>query len=170
MPSATQRKVSSAARRSTRKLIQNIPSIHSLARRGCPPGMIARKSYTRKYSTAVRTRGFTVKRKNGKTYRVIPKGVNMHVNSKCIKNVGLPGKGPKIFGPLRKGDLAKHGYSFRRSESERRAALKRAVNEYGKTTVFHKLNAVAKLTKRASPKASNAFSKDRNWIMKEKRR
>jgi hypothetical protein len=152
------------SRRTIRNLVGAIPSMRSLSRKNCPPGMIRRKQYTRRYSTAVRNKGFTVKRSNGKTYHVKPKASNMLVESSCIKNVGAPGKGPKLFGPLRKGELAKHGYSFRRSEAERHAALKKAVNDYGVTGVFRKLNAVAKLTKRASPKASNVFTKDREWI------
>jgi len=164
MPNTSQKKVSATTRRATRKMLQGIPSIRSLSRKNCPPGMIARKAYTRKYSTAVRQRGFTVKRKNGTSYRVIPKASNTHVNSRCIKNTGKPGKGPKLFGPLRKGNLSRHGYSFRRGETERRAALKKAVNVYGHRGVFHKLNAVAKLTKRVSPAASDVFAKDRNWI------
>lgn len=147
-----------------RSLLKKIPSIRSLSRKNCPPGMIPRKSYTRKYSTAVRTRGFTVKRSSGREYRVFPKASNMHVNSKCVKNMGLSGKGPKLFGTLRKGELAKHGYSFRRSESERHAALKKAVEDYGATGVFRKLDAVMKLTKRTSPKASSVFKRDQDWI------
>jgi len=103
-------------------------------------------------------------KRNGKTYRVRPKAENMRIESKCIKNVGLPGKGPKLFGPLRKGELAEYGYSFRRSESERHAALKKAIDEYGVTGVYRKLNAVAKLTKRAAPKAANVFKEDREWV------
>jgi hypothetical protein len=139
--------------------------MRSLGKKNCPPGMILRKGYTRKYTTAVRTSGFTVK-KHGKAYRVQPTAKDMFVKSSCIKNVGKPGKGPKLFGPLRKGELAKYGYSFRASESERHGALKKAITEYGSTGVFRKLNAVAKLTKRASPKASNVFSKDREWVRK----
>ena len=153
-----------ARQHAIRSIIGAIPSMRSLSRKNCPPGMIRRKQYTRRYSTAVRNKGFTVKRSNGKTYHVKPKASNMLIESTCIKNVGAPGKGPKLFGPLRKGELAKHGYSFRRSEAERHAALKKAVNDYGTTGVFRKLNAVAKLTKRVSPKAANVFTKDREWI------
>jgi len=156
----------SSVRRATRKIIQKIPSIRSLSRKNCPPGMIRRKGYTRKYSTAVRQRGFTVKKSTGSKYHVVPTAKNMHVNSSCIKNVGLPGKSAKLFGPLKKGELAKHGYSFKGSESERHAALRKAIDDYGKTSVYHKLNAVTKLTKRASPRASNVFSKDREWVRK----
>ena len=157
-------KVTSSVRRGIRGALQKIPTIRTLTRKNCPPGMILRKGYTRKYSTAVRQRGFSVKRKNDTRYHVVPKASEMYVESRCIKNVGLPGKGPALFGPLKKGELAKHGYSFRRGESERRAALKKAVDEYGTLGVFRKLNAVEKLTKRASPAASAVFRKDRNWI------
>jgi hypothetical protein len=128
--------------------------------------MIPRKSYVRRYSTAVRSKGFTVKKSNGKSYHVKPTAKSMLVESRCIKNVGAPGKGPQLFGRLKKGELSKYGYSFRGSESERHAALKRAVEEYGRLGVYRKLNAVAKLTKRTVPDAANVFSKDRNWLHK----
>lgn len=166
MANTTRKRKESSIRRGVRKLVKGIPSMRSIARKGCPPGMIKRKSFTRKYSTAVKQRGFTVRRKNGKTYHVTPKSGEMHIESRCVKNIGSSGKSPKLFGPLRKGELAKHGYSFRRGESERRAALKKAVAEYGTTGVFHKLNAVAKLTKTASPNASKVFAADRNWVQK----
>jgi len=101
--------VSNTAKRRTRKLIQRIPSIRSLSRKNCPAGMIRKKAYVRKYSTAVKEHGYTVKKKNGTEYRIRPKASEMYVESKCIKNEGSPGKGPALFGPLRKGDLAKHG-------------------------------------------------------------
>jgi len=126
--------------------------------------MIPRKSYVRKYSTAIRKRGFTVRRKD-KTYRVFPKASNMLVESKCIKEVsGLSRPGQGRIGPLRKGELSKHGYSFRRTESERKAALKKAIDDYGPLGVYRKLNAVAKLTVRTIPKAANTYSADRNWV------
>ena len=84
-----------------------------------------------------------------------------------MKNVGLPGKGPKKgkgFGPLRKGELKKHGYSFRNPEITRKAALNSAVKEFGALGVYHKLDAVAKLAVRAAPNAAKTFKADRNWI------
>jgi hypothetical protein len=160
------KKRSATTKRVARKLVQGIPSIRSLSRKNCPPGMIPRKAYVRRYSTAVRSKGFTVKKSSGKLYHVRPTSKNMLVESTCIKNVGLHGKSPKMFGPLKKGELAKHGYSFRGSEAERHAALKKAIAEYGSTGVFRKLNAVSKLTRRVSPKAANVFSKDREWVHK----
>lgn len=152
--------------RQTRRLRLHIPSVRSLSKKNCPPGYVPRKAYVRRYTTAVRRRGFTVQKK-GRTYRVYPKSKNMLVESKCIKNVGLPGKGApsgKGIGPMRKGELAKHGYSFRASDSQRHAALKRAAEEYGSLGVYRKLDAVAKLTTRTIPKAAAVFEKDRDWV------
>jgi hypothetical protein len=140
----------------------------TLARNACPPGMIERKGYVRKYSNTVLKRGFTVRRNNGKVYRVNPKNKSMRVNASCIKNTGKPGKGvPRSIGPLRKGELSKHGYSFRLEKSERHAALRRAVDDYGALGVFRKLDAVAKLTKLTVPEASSVYKKDREWIQSE---
>jgi hypothetical protein len=129
--------------------------------------MIRKKAYVRKYSTAVKQRGYTVKKKNGKEYRIRPKATEMYVESKCVKNTGLPGKGPAIFGPLRKGELAKHGYSFRRSDAERHAALRKAILEYGATDVYRKLNVVTKLFARTHPTYSARFKEDREWVHKQ---
>ncbi len=142
----------------------HIPSIRSLTRKNCPPGMIPRKAYVRKYSTAVREKGFTVRRASGTTYRVYPKGKSTAVESRCVKNLGKPGKGPQKIGPLRKGELAKHGYSFRATEDARHKALRQAVAEFGALGVYRKLNAVAKLTTRTLPAAAGTFEKDRNWV------
>jgi len=160
---------SNTAKRRTRKLIQAIPSIRTLSRKNCPAGMIRKKAYVRKYSTAVKQRGYTVKKKDGKEYRIRPKASEMYVESKCIKNTGLPGKGPALFGPLRKGDLAKYGYSFRRSDAERHAALRKAIEEYGATGVYRKLNAVTKLLSRTHPTYSAKFKKDREWVHRQAR-
>lgn len=142
-----------------------VPSIKTLARKACPPGMIERKGYVRKYTSSVRKRGFTVERSGSKTYRVYPKDKSMHVAPSCVKNTGKPGKGvPKSIGPLRKGELAKHGYSFRAGERARRQALRQAVDDFGALGVFRKLDAVAKLTKRTVPEAAAIYKRDRNWI------
>lgn len=160
---------SRTAKRVTRKLIQAVPTIRSLSRKNCPAGMIRKKSYVRKYSTAVKQRGYTVRKKNGRTYRVFPKAENMHIEAKCVKNTGKPGKGPALFGPLRKGELAKHGYSFRRTESERHAALRKAIEEYGASGVYHKLDAITKLFKTTKPRISRRFKEDREWVHRQMR-
>lgn len=156
------------AKRATRKLVSKLPSIRSITRRNCPPGQILRRGYVRRYSTAVKRRGITVKRKNGSMYHVKPTEKNMHVEARCIKNTGLPGKGPvgksTGIGPLKKGELAKHGYSFRESREKRRIALHTAILEYTAKAVYHKLDAIAKLTLRTIPAASKVYAEDRDWV------
>lgn len=159
--------VSNTAKRRTRTIIQGIPSIRSLSRKNCPAGMIRKKAYTRKYSSAVKKHGYSVKKKNGKEYRIRPKASEMYVESTCIKNTGSPGKGPALFGPLRKGELAKYGYSFRKSDSERHAALNRAIEAYGAMGVYRKLDAVTKLFKRTHPTYSARFKEDREWVHRQ---
>lgn len=133
---------------------------------GCPEGYIMRKGYTRKFRPSVKTTGFTVRRK-GTVYTVRPKANTIKVPPACIKNRGLPGKGPKEgegIGKLRKGELIKYGYQYRLSDSLRQAALKRAIKRYGALSVYRKLDAVAKLSLRTAPDASGIFVKDRNWV------
>ena len=157
------------ARKRTRRIRLHIPSIKSLTRKNCPPGMITRKAYVRKYTTAIRKQGFTVKRSSGKMYRVFPKSKDMLVESRCVKDLGLPGKGPtsgKGIGPLHKGELAKYGYSYAASEAQRHAALKSAVEQYGQVGVYRKLDAAAKLMMRTVPKAAAVFRVDREYVRK----
>jgi hypothetical protein len=134
--------------------------------KNCPKGTILRKGYTRKYSTNTKSQGYTVRRK-GKVYTVRPRVNFVNVPAACIKNRGLPGKGPKEgegFGKLRKGELIKYGYQYRLSDSLRHAALKRAIERYGALSVYRKLDAVAKLSVRTAPDASNIFARDRDWV------
>ena len=129
----------------------------------CPPGYILRKGYTRKFSKNVKSNGYTVRRK-GTVYTVRPKANEITVVPSCIKDRGLPGKGPIGIGKLRKGELIKYGYQYRLSDAKRRSALKKAIKQYGQLSVYRKLDAVAKLSVRTAPDASKIFSKDRNWI------
>lgn len=137
-------------------------------RKVCPPGQVARAAYVRRFTSGIKQRGFTVKRKSGKTYRVYPKKNHTVVRSACIKDKGLPGKAKpgEQIGPLRKGELKKHGYVYRLPTAKRQEALKKAVAEYGALGVYRKLNAVAKLSVRTAPDASRAFKMDRDWIKK----
>ena len=88
----------------------------------------------------------------------------MIVKSACVKDKGLPGKGPDLFGKLKKGELKKYGYVYRQTRDARHAALRRAVKEYGPLDLFRKLDAVAKLTRRTVPEASRVFKSDREWV------
>jgi|LauGreDrversion4_2_1035121.scaffolds.fasta_scaffold11122_6 hypothetical protein len=136
-------------------------------RKECPEGYILRKGYTRKYRSSLAHTGFTVRRR-GKLYTVKPTAQSIHVPAGCIKDRGLPGKGPKLgegIGKLRKGDLIKYGYQYRLSDALRHRALKKAIKQYGKTSVYHKLDAIVKLSKRTAPNASDIFQRDRNWVL-----
>ncbi len=134
-------------------------------RKACPPGKILRKAYVRRFKTNVRERGYTVKR-GSQTYRAYPKKSSTVVQAACVKDVGLPGKGPQQIAPLRKGELMKHGYTYRKSDIDRHEALRKAAKEFGVLGVYRKLDAVAKLSVRAAPKASAIFKKDRDWVRK----
>ena len=141
-----------------------IPSIKSLARQACPPGMIERKSYKRKYRNSVRKKGFTVER-SGTTYRVYPKAQSATIAATCVKNTGKKRNDiPKSIGPLRKGELAKYGYSFREASEKRHTALNKAIKAYGPLSVFRKLDAVYKLSEKRIPHVAEVFKRDRNWV------
>jgi hypothetical protein len=134
-------------------------------KKACPPGQIPRQAYVRKISTNISRRGYIKKiRKSGKTIRVYPRAKRTFVKSTCIKDLGKKGKGAPVIGPLRKGELSKHGYSYKLPETSRHASLERAVREYGALSTYRKLNAVAKLSTRVNPTAASAFAADRNWV------
>jgi len=128
--------------------------------------MIERRPYMRKFTSTVRQRGYTVKKKSGKTYRVFPKARGTYVKAKCIKDLGRPGKGPVNggIGALRKGELKKHGYSSRASEIQRHTALNKAVKEFGALGVSRKLMAVANYTVRTQPEKSRIYKADSEWV------
>ena len=133
---------------------------------GCPKGYIMRKGYTRRFRPSVKATGFTVRRK-GKVFTVRPTANTITVPPACIKDRGLPGKGPKEgdgIGKLRKGELIKYGYQYRLSDSLRQAALKKAIKRFGALSVYRKLDAVAKLSLRTAPDASKIFTRDRDWV------
>ena len=119
------------------------------ALRVCPPGYIKRASYM----------------------RYTRKGKHTLVPEQCIRDIGAPGKGYKNgpgIGPLRKGELTKYGYKnvVHMPVAERRAALRKAVAEFGSLGVFRKINAVQVYTRRVAPAASRVFKEDMEWIRK----
>lgn len=136
----------------------------------CPKGYIPRASYARRYKTAVRERGYTVKKASGTTYKVYPKNETLHVPAACVKDLGKPGKGMtdgEGIGPLRKGEMTKFGYSVTKGEEARHEALKKAVAALGALSTYRKLDAVAKLSVRIAPDASRIFKKDRDWVQRK---
>ena len=141
----------------------------SKTRKACGSGRIRRTGYFREYGTAVRRIGYLVRRA-GKTVRVYPKSDRVYVKSRCIKDQGLAGKGVKpgsrsiVERPLRKGQLTKFGYHTTYPKTVRRDALRKAASEYGPLSLYHKLDAVAKLSVRQAPRAAHVFARDRNWV------
>lgn len=106
----------------------------------------------------VHRRGYVARR--GKTeYRVRPTTYRK-------KDIGAPGKGPKVIKIKRKGALIAVGYSVHAPEDVRRRALRKAVEKYGPTSVYRMLLAQAVFRKRTDglePK----FRADAEWIKKE---
>jgi hypothetical protein len=131
----------------------------------CPQGQILRAPYTRKYTNAVKKSGFIVKRGN-KTVRIYPKGSSVIVPASCIDDKLNPDNKGMRIGPLKEGDLTKYGYNVRIGRTERHRALKKAIIVYGALTVYHKLDAVMKLTIRTAPDAHKVFKADIEWLRK----
>jgi hypothetical protein len=96
----------------------------------CPNSQIPRAAYVRKITNKVRREGYLRRTKTGKIVRIFPKSKSTYVPASCIHNVGakgkLPANAPRI-GPLRKGELKKHGYSYKLPEEVRRTALTKAI-------------------------------------------
>lgn len=136
-----------------------------LGLKSCPPGQILRAPYKRKYTSTVKRSGFNVHR-GSKTVRVYPTGTSVLIKASCIEDRGLPGKGNNSIGPLKKGDLTKYGYNAHKEREERHKALKKAILAYGPLTVYHKLDAVSKLTIRTAPDAHKVFKADIEWLRK----
>ena len=132
----------------------------SLSRNGCPKGTTLRKSYTRTFRNTTVKQGYTVRRK-GTLFVVHPRTKPVRVPSHCVRSrKALSAR----IGSLRKGDLLQFGYQYRLSDAKRRKALKRAIEHFGATSVYHKLDAVAKLSVTSAPDASVIFSRDRDWV------
>ena len=108
----------------------------------CPPGKTIRKAYTAKLA--------------GKTVRVGKSCVGYRVRSKSKVRIG----------PLQRGTLTTEGYHSVAPTEVRHEALSTAVEKYGPTPIFRKLNAVATLNKRSNPTKSKTFRRDRNWVKK----
>jgi hypothetical protein len=119
----------------------------------CPTGKVLRVGYT----ATRRAKGLFGKLR-GKRYTV---------KASCIKNTGKPGKGPKVIGPLKEGELTAMGYSAQSPAGVRHAALDRAVSHYGKLSALHKVNAIAVLTKRTAPSRSRTYTTDVHYIQKK---
>jgi hypothetical protein len=129
----------------------------------CPKGQILRAPYKREFKNNVKESGFNVHR-GSKTVRVYPKASSAIVKASCVKNRALPGKTQKLIGPLKKGELTKYGYNAHLNREKRHAALKKAIAAYGALDVYHKLDAITKLTLHTAPDAHKVFETDRKWV------
>ena len=112
-----------------------------------------------------------------KTYKIRRKGkvITVHRKAKVVKrkgytykrkDVGKPGKGPKLI-KIKKGKLVKYGYSTKKPASARRRALAKAVKAYGAATVWRMLHAQVILRKRTQKKVRRKFEVDRDWVAKK---
>lgn len=101
--------------------------------------MIRRKGYVRKDGTRVKSTRYNA------------------------KNLGRKGRGPKIF-TLKPGGLP--GYHGRNSTAKRRAALRRILMNTPEQTVWHRVHALAILTKRTHPNLSRMYARNARYIKK----
>lgn len=79
------------------------------------------------------------------------------------KNLGRRGRGPKIF-KLKPGGLP--GYHARQSPRSRHAALRRILQSTNASTVWHRVHALAILTKRTHPNLSRVYARNARYIKK----
>ena len=94
------------------------------------------------------------------------RGSLVFVAASPIRNLGRPGKGPKVI-PVRKtGALTRFGYSATAPASRRHRALKAAMKRGRESplSVFRRLQAIATLSKRTMPLYSKVYLKNRNWV------
>ena len=96
------------------------------------------------------------------------------VRARMIRDVGAPGKwraehmGAPGIGKMKEGLLKAVGYDVNAKATRRRAAVKRAVKKYGRSSTIKKLNAVAVYTRRTSPAKSKKFKADMRAAQKMK--
>ena len=113
------------------------PSSRRMTKSLCPSGQVLRFGSTRKL------------KKGSKKY------------NRSTRKLCAPG-----IGKLKEGQLAKFGYVnvVHKTTEVRRAALDKAVKEFGALSVFRKLNAVYVYGRRSAKESSKIFKEDRDWI------
>ena len=98
----------------------------------CKKGTILRKGSVKKAHTRKTSSGKKVSVKQSR------------MPSTCVKDIGAPGKGPKILPAL--GDeihLSKFGYSLKEKKQERQKSLKKASKKHGTLKVLKRTNLIA---------------------------
>lgn len=110
--------------------------------RSCKSGQILRKSYSRRSRSG-----------SGR----------VRVKSTCIKDLGRPGHGPKLWS-VTPGLLGKYGYHAHSSNKSRATSLKKAVRSAGYATTIRRLNAVKNYTSRSQPANSRIYAHDIKYV------
>ena len=164
--------------RVTSACVSNTAKVHRRSSIRCPPGLVARTSYVRRLTSRVKQAGYLRRTPSGRVITVHPKKKSIAVPAGCVPAHGhvvqaqvRPQTQPRPqvrIGPLKKGELRKYGYSYKNPEQIRHIALAKAISVAGRSTVYHRLNAVAKLAVSKAPEASKIFAADRNWVRLQK--
>ena len=130
----------------------------------CPKGKIRRKSYVRR--SHMRQPYRSKSKSKSKRKSVMGSYVDRtRVKSRCIKDRGKPGKGPKTLPPIgKKGFLRRHGYSVKKTVAQRERSLKRASKEENPLAVLRHLNLIRNYT--ADKKSKRVMSRDVNFMSK----
>jgi hypothetical protein len=148
--------------------------------RKCPKGYVYRKGYTRKFRKTTRRIGYTVRRKDGRAYKIFPKTKSATVKSTCAKPRG---KGhakrsatsavssansalSRKCAQLKKGEMARYNYQYRQPATTRRLAIKRAIQDSSPVTVQKRLALASKCSAAINPTASRVFKEDADFIRK----
>jgi len=125
-------------------------------------GQIKRKAYNRRgyrRKAYTRTDGTHVKG----TY--IPP---THVPAAWIKDLGLPGRGPKKISMKDTRSLEEVGYHLRDTERTRHTALLKGARKHGKTWVVRRLTAVRNLQHRTNPAGARKLERDIEYVQNAK--
>ena len=112
--------------------------------------------------------------------RFFPGRGMVQVRSTLIRDLGLPGRGPKLLPIPKPGGLGKYGYrnimgkkdkngkyvKLPMTQKQRRTALARAIRIEGPRPVIGHLVLITNYNHRTNPKVAALFRKDQQWVSK----
>lgn len=87
------------------------------------------------------------------------------VAPKCVKDMGKPGKGPKLFEMKDSGLLGNYGYELKIAHEKRTEAIKKSIKKNGKNKVLKYLVALRTLHK-SNERYYNKLDRDVKWVQK----
>lgn len=120
--------------------------------RKCSKGKILRDGYYR--------RSYVISKGPAKGTRV----KKTYVPPTCIEDRGKPGKGPDLIPEFKTpGALRQFDYSIKDSSKERKKAIRKAIDKYGKNKIIRHLVVVATYHKNTNPSYYNKFKKDEDY-------